>query len=42
MKSLIKGYGREERFGFTVLDNRLTNSCETVSLTRQLPLTPEP
>jgi hypothetical protein len=42
LKILIKGYGRENRLGYTVLDNRLTDGCETVSLTSQLPLTPEP
>jgi hypothetical protein len=34
MKSLIKGYGREEkRLGYTVLDNWLIDGGEVISLT---------
>jgi hypothetical protein len=41
MKSLIKGYGREKRLGYTGLDNRLTDGSEDVSLTNRLHSTPQ-
>jgi hypothetical protein len=40
MKSLIKGYGREERLGTAGLDKLLTEDGEVVSLSRRPRSTP--
>jgi hypothetical protein len=40
MKSLVKGYGREKRLGYTALNNRLTDDGKVVSLIRRPRCTP--
>jgi hypothetical protein len=42
MKNLIVGYGREKMLGYTVLDNRLTDGCEVVSITPRSRSPPPP
>jgi hypothetical protein len=39
MKSLLKGYGRGKKLGYTDLDNRLTDGDEVASLMPQPSLT---
>jgi hypothetical protein len=41
MKSLIKGYGREKRLGYTGLDNRLTEGGKVASPRHRQRSTPQ-
>jgi hypothetical protein len=41
MESLIKGYRREKRLGYTGLGNRLTDSSKVVSPTHRTRSTPQ-